>query len=137
MVQKKKKIKTFIKKNKFSNQIKIIDWRNNLSHYYFKSKIFVLPSIYEGLGNVVIEALNHFLPVVISDCKSGPKEIIKNGAYGKIFKNKDVKDLCKSLKFVNDNYQDFVKKTIKGNSSLNRFLITKQCSKYYNVLKKI
>ena len=41
------------KDKQLKNKIKIIGWKKNLSKYYNQSKYFILPSIYEGLGNVV------------------------------------------------------------------------------------
>ena len=41
----------------------------NLKNYYRLAKIFVLPSLYEGLGNVVIDAVNNFgIPVITTNC---------------------------------------------------------------------
>ena len=41
-----------------------------------RSKIFLFPSISEGLGNALIEAMACGVPVVSSDCKTGPRDIL-------------------------------------------------------------
>jgi glycosyltransferase involved in cell wall biosynthesis len=44
--------------------------------YVSKSKLFILTSLYEGLPNVVIESLIVNTPCVLSDCLTGPREIL-------------------------------------------------------------
>jgi glycosyltransferase involved in cell wall biosynthesis len=47
-----------------------------------KARVAVCSSIYEGLGNAIIEALACGTPVVCTDCPYGPREILQEGRYG-------------------------------------------------------
>ena len=62
-----------------------------------KSNLFVLPSIWEGFGNVIVESMLIGIPVVSSDCPSGPREILNNGQSGKLFQVGDYKHLAKII----------------------------------------
>ena len=58
------------------NNIKLVGFVNNPYDYMKKSDIFVFPSLYEGLGNSILEALACGLPIISSDCECGPREIL-------------------------------------------------------------
>ncbi len=57
-------------------------YQKNPYAYMAKSAVFVLSSAWEGLPTVLIEAMATGVPVVSTDCKSGPAEILDNGKYG-------------------------------------------------------
>ena len=59
--------------------------------------LFVLPSRWEGSPGVLIEAMSCGVPVVATDCPSGPRQILDGGRYGRLVSVADVDGLAQAL----------------------------------------
>lgn len=68
--------------------------------YISKADVFVLPSAWEGFGNVIVEAMACGTPVVCTDCPGGPSEILNNGEFGPLVPVGDDKAMTRAIKDV-------------------------------------
>jgi glycosyltransferase involved in cell wall biosynthesis len=91
-------LKVFINKNQLQNTVTLLGAINseNVSDYIEKSELLILPSVFDGWGMVVNEALQISLPVLISD-QCGAKELIKHEFNGLIFKSESLDSLTENM----------------------------------------
>ncbi|MEZ9899047.1 glycosyltransferase [Vibrio breoganii] len=80
-----------------SDVVSLHGFELNPYKYLAKADLFVLSSIYEGFGNVIVEALALNVPVVSTDCPSGPSEILNNGEWGVLVPPSDPEQLADAI----------------------------------------
>lgn len=62
-----------------------------------RASVFVLPSRWEGLPGVLIEALALGTPVVATDCPGGTREVLENGRWGELVPVDDAEALAEAI----------------------------------------
>jgi len=65
--------------------------------YMAQASVFVLSSRWEGLPTVIAEALYCGAPLVSTDCPSGPREMLRDGLYGKLVPVGDVDSFAQAI----------------------------------------
>ena len=72
-------------------------YSNNIFQYMKNSQAFILSSLWEDPGFVLIEAAMCNSFIISSNCKNGPEELLNKGAGGLLFENNKKGDLAKKL----------------------------------------
>jgi glycosyltransferase involved in cell wall biosynthesis len=129
----KKLILTKISKLKLSKSVKIIKHDNPLK-FYSTARIFILNSLWEGLPNVIIEAMSYKIPIISTNCLSGPSELLGNGKFGYLTPVENAKKLAEKIIYVLLNYKKAEKKAFLASQSIRRFDYLTQCNKYYKFI---
>jgi|TARA_Y100000389_G_scaffold168335_1_gene173943 glycosyltransferase involved in cell wall biosynthesis len=131
-----KVLKSFIKKNNLSKFVKIINFKKNPYKYIRKSDLFILTSKYEGLPNVLLEAMTLKKFIISTNCPTGPKEILQNGRYGSLCKVGDFNKVAKEIIKFNANRKRYNKVCNQAYKSLDRFDYKNNLNKYFTEIKK-
>jgi glycosyltransferase involved in cell wall biosynthesis len=91
------KLKAMIKELHLTSRVIMPGFMQNPFPVFRAASLFVLASVSEGFGNVLVEALASGTPVVSTDCPGGPKEILMNGKYGMLVPVKNVNKLAQAI----------------------------------------
>ena len=126
----KQNLKNLIKKLKLKKKIKILPFKNYLN-YLANCTVFVQTSAWEGMPNILIEAMVMEKKIVSTNSYHGPKEILQNGKYGSLCKIGDINSISRNiLKELNTKKRKIPIKFI------NQFSINIAVKKYYKIFKK-
>tara|TARA_Y100000768_G_scaffold388801_1_gene387316 strand:- start:3909 stop:5054 length:1146 start_codon:yes stop_codon:yes gene_type:complete len=81
------KLQKQIDKKKLNNRVFLKDYTKKINSYMKNAEAFVLSSLWEDPGFVLIEAAMNNLFIISSDCKNGPTEFLNYGEGGILFKS--------------------------------------------------
>lgn len=103
--EEKIKLEKQIKSLNMENRIFILGYSNEVYSYMKNASFLILASLWEEVGFVIVEAAVNNLFVFSSDCPNGPKEFLRDGKAGILFRT-NVRDELKN-KLINFNIDDF------------------------------
>ena len=96
----KRKLKKLAKTLKISHLVKFVGIVDNPFAYLSRADLMVSTSVREGFPNAVVEAMICGCPVISTDCKSGPGEIIVQKQNGILVPKADVEKIVKAVKKI-------------------------------------
>jgi glycosyltransferase involved in cell wall biosynthesis len=132
----KSKILRYIKLKKLSHIVKVKNFTNNPYPFIKAADLFILTSRFEGLPNVLLEAITLNKFIISSNCPTGPKEILTNNKGGLLFRVGDYVDLSKKILFFVNNIKVCKKKVLYSKSKLYRFGSKVNLNNYLKLVKK-
>ena len=118
--EKKTKLKKMSIKLGIEKRIYFLGYQKNVFKYLTRAECFILTSLWEDPGFVLVEAALAGVPIISSECPNGPKEIIQNNGF--LFQNNNLNDLL--IKF-----RDFLN-TDKKVIYRNKVILKKRIKKF-------
>lgn len=131
--EEKQKFLEIVKNNQLEENIHVLNYTSNVHYLMNKCEAFILTSLWEDPGFVIIEAAYNNTSVISSKCPNGPLEIIGyDGGY--LFESNSKENFIKVFNtFINDDKDFILKKKIIIKKRIKKFT----CFNHYLSLKEI
>ncbi len=123
-----------IKKSSLSENVKLPGYTDNIYKHMLNSKAFILSSLWEDPGFVIIESALCNSMIISSNCKNGPSEFLLSGNAGLLFENNVNDELFEKLKdFKKLEKKEIFKKKVLAKKNSKKFTMFR----HFLGLKKI
>ena len=120
--EQEKLLKEEIIKLELQNKISLLGYQKNVYKYLLNSDCFILTSLWEDPGFVLIEAALANTLIISSNCPNGPNEILSNGQNGFLFQNNNLSDLLNKFdEFKNSTKDELNKKKLFAKKQVKMF----------------
>ena len=120
--EQKKLLTEETKKLKIQERISFLGYQKNVYKYLLNSDCFILTSLWEDPGFVILEAALSNTLIISSNCPNGPNEILSNGQNGFLFQNNNLSDLLNKFdEFKNSTEDELNKKKLFAKKQIKMF----------------
>ena len=117
--EEKLELQELINKLSLNDRIFLLGYKANVIPYLQSCKCFILSSLWEDPGYVLIEAAFSNAVIISSDCPNGPKSILQDGNAGYLYKNNSMLDFTKKFEeFMQSSNEDIFKKKINAKKGI-------------------
>lgn len=118
--------------------VHFIGFKQNPYVYFKHADLFVLSSLSEGFGHVLVEALAIGVPIVSTNCGPGAEEVLGNGAYGSLCEVGNHEEMAlKILEILTLHKNDIKVITEKGLQRVQRFSVQEIVQQYEQTFTEI
>jgi glycosyltransferase involved in cell wall biosynthesis len=122
--EKKRELQKIITNLELKNNVELLGYIENIFPILNKAKCFILSSLWEDPGFVIVEAATLNIPIISSNCKNGPFEILSGGDGGYLYRTNDEKDFLKKFdEFYNNTPELNFKKKIVAKKNIKKFTL--------------
>lgn len=113
----RRKLENMLDELHINEFVDLMGHKDNPYPYLANADLFVLSSRWEDPGHAIIEAAALEIPIVTTDCPSGPSDLVDQGAGGWVCRNGDVDDMAKKIINALNNPDEQMQKRAKLNAN--------------------
>ena len=118
----RKKLEKISKSLKIYEKVYLIGFHENYFKFLNKCECFILSSLWENPGFVLVDAAASNTPILSSNCKNGPIEILEEEKGGYLFQNNDKQNFLDKFDiFMNGDVKSIYKKKIFSKKKIRLF----------------
>jgi glycosyltransferase involved in cell wall biosynthesis len=132
-----KRLKKTAEELDIQDSVDFLGFQHNPYGYLARADLYVLPSLYEGFPNALLEAMALGVPAIATRCPTGPDEIITDGENGLLVPPADATALAQAIKKLlldNDMRKKFSE---EGKKRAEAFAVKKIMMQYEDVIEKV
>jgi glycosyltransferase involved in cell wall biosynthesis len=133
----KGQILEWIEELKLKDSVNLLGARVNPYPYVRYADVFAFSSFFEGLGNVIVEAMALGCPVVATDCPVGPREIIGNNENGILVPMRDPVAMAEGMKKIIKDHELRKRIIENGRKKSEEFRVSTCVRKYEEIFEKV
>lgn len=124
----------YITENNITHQVEFIDYAGDILYHYKKADFIILPSLEEGMSNVILESLLHHRHIIASNIPAN--KIILNGK-GRLFDPSDANSLTKEIEnLIFSNRKNGIESLQRNSTYIqSHFSVSKMIDNYKNLIE--
>ena len=127
------KLKKLAKKLNIEKKIHFLGYQKNIFKYLKDAECFILTSLWEDPGFVIVEAALSNIPIIYSNCPNGPEEIIEKNGY--LFENNNLENLLKKFdEFLTANKDTIYKNKLTLKKRIKKFSMFQHYKKLNEII---
>lgn len=130
-------LKKIARDNGVIDRIEFLGFVENISEIMYKASIFILPSRFEGLPMVLLEAMSQGMACIAYNCQTGPSDIIDDHYNGLLIENQNMAKMQEGLINLMTNSKLRASLSQNGIKSLKKFDIENVTKKYEDLINEV
>lgn len=133
----KKYLSKIVTEEGIKDRVEFIGFTNKVSKYMKEAAIFILPSRFEGLPMVLLEAMSQGMACIAYNCKTGPSDILEHMSNGFLIEDQNTNAMQEGLMTLIENKNLRKKLGDNGLNSLEKFSIENIANKWEELFNQL